>query len=130
MRFSAFAALSFVAAFGVARAEMPLPPDGGLAASVPMAVLSAGDVSLYRQVFEAERAGRFDDARDLYARVSDKTLEGYVLAEHYLSPHGHASLAELIDWLHAYPELPIADRIYRLACSAPPRRCTSATTRP
>ena len=116
MRFSKtlLAASVFALAFGVARAELPLPPDGGAAASVPMAILSASDVSLYRQIFDAERAGRFDDAHDLFAKVSDPTLEGYVLAEHYLSPHGHATLAELVDWLHAYPDLPIADRIYRL----------------
>jgi soluble lytic murein transglycosylase len=124
MRLSAYgiAALSFVAAFGVARGELPLPVDTGAASSVPMAVLSAADVALYRQVFDAERDGRFDDARDLYAKVSDKTLEGYVLAEHYLSRHSQASLAELIDWLHAYPELPIADRVYRLAVQRASKR--------
>jgi soluble lytic murein transglycosylase-like protein len=80
-----------------------------------MAVLSDSDVSLYRQIFADVRSGRFGDADDLFARVSDKTLEGYVLAEKYLSPYGHASLEDLTDWLRAYPDLPIADRIYRLA---------------
>ncbi len=116
MRFAtyAFAAMSLAAACGVAQAELPLPADSGLAGSVPMAVLSASDVSLYRQIFAAERSGDFDTARDLYAKVSDTSLEGYVLAEHYLSPHGHATVEELVDWMHTYPELPIADRIYRL----------------
>lgn len=104
-----------VAVCGVARAELPLPADSGVAASVPMSVLSASDVSLYKQIFDAERDGRFDDARDLFAKVSDTSLEGYVLAAHYLSPRGHATLAELVDWMHTYSELPVADRIYRLA---------------
>ncbi|HEY0107502.1 MAG TPA: transglycosylase SLT domain-containing protein, partial [Rhizomicrobium sp.] len=108
-------ALAATATLGIARGELPLPTDSGAAISVPMEVLSAADVSVYRQVFAAERAGHFDDARDLYAKVSDRSLEGYVLAEHYLSPHGHAALAELIDWMHQYGELPIADRVYRLA---------------
>ncbi len=72
-------------------------------------------MALYQQIFADERAGRFDDARDLFAKVSDTSLQGYVLAEHYLSPYGHASLAELVDWMRTYPDLPIADRVYRLA---------------
>jgi soluble lytic murein transglycosylase-like protein len=115
MRLATWTALAAIAACGIAHAEIALPEDTGLAQSVPMAVLSPSDVTLYRQVFAAERAGRFDDAKDLFGRVSDRSLEGYVLAEHYLSPHGHASLAELIDWMHQYGELPIADRVYRLA---------------
>jgi soluble lytic murein transglycosylase-like protein len=115
MRLATWTALAAIAACGIAHAEIALPEDTGLAQSVPMAVLSPTDVTLYRQVFAAERAGRFDDAKDLFGRVSDRSLEGYVLAEHYLSPHGHASLAELIDWMHQYGELPIADRVYRLA---------------
>ena len=119
---TALAALAIAALCGTANAELPLPVDGGAAASVPMAVLSPSDVALYRQVFDAEREGRFDDARDLYAKVDDKTLEGYVLAEHYLSRRGSASLAELVDWLHSYAELPIADRVYRLAIQKASKR--------
>ena len=117
MRFATWTTLAIAAAatIGIARADMPLPVDTGAAVSVPMEVLSASDVALYRQIFTAERAGHFDDAKDLFARVTDQSLEGYVLAEHYLSPHGHASLAELVDWMHQYAELPIADRVYRLA---------------
>ena len=118
MRFATWTSLAFAAAaatLGIARADMPLPVDSGAAASVPMEVLSASDVSLYRQIFAAEHAGHFDDAKALLAQVSDRSLEGYVLAEHYLSPHGHVPLADLVDWMHQYAELPIADRVYRLA---------------
>ncbi|HUO89678.1 MAG TPA: lytic transglycosylase domain-containing protein [Rhizomicrobium sp.] len=80
-----------------------------------MAILSDADVSLYRQIFADIRMGRLADADDLMAKVSDRTLEGYVLAEKYLSPYGHADLEDLRDWLRTYPELPIADRVYRLA---------------
>jgi soluble lytic murein transglycosylase-like protein len=110
-----FAALAVAAAIGTARAELLLPADSGEAASVPMAVLSTNDVSLYQRIFADERAGRFEEARELFAMVSDTSLEGYVLAEHYLSPRSHATLAQLTDWLRNYSELPIADRIYRLA---------------
>jgi soluble lytic murein transglycosylase len=119
---SCLAAFAFVASLGAARAELPLPADGGEAASVPMTVLSPGDVALYQQIFDAERAGHFDRAQELFGQVSDTSLEGYVLAERYLSPHAHASLAELDEWLRVYPELPIADRIYRLAVARASKR--------
>ena len=106
---------SIAVALGSAQAEMALPADSGEAVSVPMAVLSTSDASLYQRIFEDERAGRFDEARELFAKLSDTSLEGYVEAEHYLSPHSHATLAQLTEWLRSYPELPIADRIYRLA---------------
>jgi len=101
---------------------MPLPPDNGLAASVPINVLSATDVDLYRQIFAAERAGRFADANALLARVSDQSLKGYALAEGYLSPYGSVPLSDLTDWLRSYADLPIADRIYRLAVQRASKR--------
>jgi len=118
----AFAPFAFVTAIGTASAEMPLPVDGGEQASVPMVVLSPSDVGLYRQIFADERSGRFEAARSLFGQVSDTSLEGYVLAERYLSPHAHAKLADLTDWLHNYPELPIADRVYRLAVARASKR--------
>lgn len=81
-----------------------------------MPVLSSDDADRYQRIFDDERAGRFDKASALMAQVSDTSLKGYVQAEHFLSPHSkRASVAELIDWLREYRELPIADRIYRLA---------------
>ena len=44
----AFASFSFAMTIGTANAELPLPIDGGEAASVPMAVPSPTDVGLYR----------------------------------------------------------------------------------
>ncbi len=124
MRKSALAliTLAVAATCGVARAELPLPPDNGLAASAPMTVLSPSDADLYRQIFAAERAGRFEDADALLARVSDTSLKGYALAEGYLSPYGHAPLSDMVDWLHRYADLPVADRIYRLAVQRASKR--------
>ena len=119
---SGLVACAILMVMSAARAELPLPADSGEAASVPMTVLSPGDVALYQQIFDAERAGHFDKAKDLFAQVSDTSLEGYVLAERYLSPRAHATLAELDEWLRAYPELPIADRVYRLAVARASKR--------
>jgi soluble lytic murein transglycosylase-like protein len=79
-------------------------------------VLSAADALRYRELFAAERDGRFEKAQQLYAELTDTSLKGYVFAEHMLSPHSkRASVAELVDWLQNYRELAVADRVYRLA---------------
>lgn len=86
------------------------------AQSVAPHVLSSADVGRYEQIFADERAGRFDKARATFDDLSDKSLRGYVLAEHYLSPYSKKTpVSELVDWLSTYRELPVADRIYRLA---------------
>ena len=79
-------------------------------------VLSQDDVTRYREIIAAERAGKFGKAETLYNELSDTSLKGYVLAEHYLSPHtGRAPLFELVSWLHTYGDLPIAVRVHKLA---------------
>jgi soluble lytic murein transglycosylase-like protein len=79
-------------------------------------VLSPDDVTLYRQIMTAERAGQYTKASTLMAKVSDTSLEGYVEAQHLLSASSSSVTIEaLIEWLKTYRDLPIADRIYRLA---------------
>lgn len=125
MRLSKWALASFAVAMAIgttAKAELPLPLDGGVAASVPMVVLTQDDVDLYRQIFADLHSGHFAAAQASFDRVSDTSLEGYVLAERYLSPRAHVPLADLTDWLRTYPELPIADRVYRLAVAHASKR--------
>jgi len=89
-------------------------PSG--APSVAPAVLSPADVARYRKIIAYERAGRFDAADTLFAAVDDKSLEGYVLAEHYLSPKARRTpVKTLVAWLKTYGELPIAPGIRKLA---------------
>jgi len=84
--------------------------------SVAPQVLSSADVALYRDVFAAENAGQFTKAKALFAKVSDTTLAGYVQATEMLSPKsGRTPPEELVAWLKTYRDLPVADRIYRLA---------------
>ena len=86
-------------------------------------VLNVQDVARYREIFSAEREGHFARAKKLFTQVDDKSLQGYVEAEHYLSPHvPHLTIGELVDWLKAYNDLPIADRIYRLAVAHSTRK--------
>ncbi len=79
-------------------------------------MLSTADAALYRDIFAAERAGQAAKAKTLLAKTDDRTLAGYVQAELLLSPKAkRATVAELIAWLKEYRELPVAERIYRLA---------------
>ena len=84
--------------------------------SVVPQVLSSADVALYREVFAAQRAGQFTKAKTLFAKVSDNTLAGYVEANEFLAPKAsRATATELVAWLKEYRDLPVAERIYRLA---------------
>ena len=104
-----FAALFLASGFaGTAIAQQPVEP--------PVQAMSSADAERYREIFADERAGRFDKAQALFAELSDTSLKGYVLAEHLLSPHSKkAPVSELVSWLDTYRELPVAERIYRLA---------------
>lgn len=111
---AAVAALLSAALHGNARAQDILPFESS--GSAALRVLSSQDVQRYREIFTDEREGHFANARANIARLSDTSLMGYVLAEHYLSPHsGRTKLVDLNDWLKRYGDLSIADRIQDLA---------------
>ena len=81
-----------------------------------ISVLSADDAQRYRVIFADEHNGNFADAQAQVAQLTDRSLVGYAQALHFLSPYsGQASVEELVSWLEQYRDLPIADRIYRLA---------------
>jgi len=112
----------FLAALGFAYALVAFSAGAdsnfpSLPASGPsLRVLSAGDVRLYREIFSDENDGRFAHARSLMAELSDRSLIGYVEAEHYLSPHlKHPAVLDLAEWLREYADLPVASRVHALA---------------
>ncbi len=79
-------------------------------------VLTPDDVALYRQIMQAERNGQYSRAQTLLAKVGDTSLEGYAEAQHYLSASAkNVSTEALVSWLQQYRDLPVAERIYRLA---------------
>src|ERR1700761_5193076 len=100
----------------------PVQPDNPLrpvitptpAISVQPTVLSASDVSLYRQLFTAERNVQISKAKSILARISDPSLEGYAEAAR-LESDPHVAIGDLMAWLEKYRDLSVADRIYRLA---------------
>src|ERR1700722_17061906 len=116
--------VSVPAAPAVAPAAVPVQPANPLAPAIaaPAAqpvtpnILSASDVSLYKQAFAAARAGQLIKARALVAKVSDSALAGYVEAAAILATK-HPARDTLVKWLSQYRDLSVADRIYRLAVS-------------
>ena len=90
--------------------------------SAPFAVLLQPDVVRYRQIFELQRAGRFDQADKLVDALDDPVLLGHVLAERYLHRRYHSDFDELAEWLDRYGDLPQAARLYRLANARMPPR--------
>ena len=86
-------------------------------------VLSDIDVRLYRDVMADEHAGRFRDAQADFDRLNDTSLKGYALAEHYLSRRAkRVPVTQLVAWLRDYSELPVAERVYRLAVKRSTKR--------
>jgi soluble lytic murein transglycosylase-like protein len=109
------AALAALLVPAAVRADTVVP---GLDASVAPSpsVLSTADARRYREIFADEAEGRFAEGRALIAGLSDRSLVGYVEAEHYLSPYMHRPpVADLARWLDEYAELPIAARVRDLA---------------
>jgi peptidoglycan lytic transglycosylase len=99
-------------------AATPLRAEAG-----SLAVLSGSDVTTYRAAFEAEFKGAATTANALIAKLSDRSLVGYLKETYLMSPHsGRASFAALKDWLRNYGELAGADDVFRLASKRAPRR--------
>lgn len=115
-----------LAAATLAATPLAAAADPGAA---EIAVLAPGDVTLYRQAFDAVRAGRTKDADAALAQVNDPVLTGHVLAERYLGPGYTARYDELAQWLDRYADHPGADDIHALALKRKPRKA-AAPARP
>jgi soluble lytic murein transglycosylase-like protein len=76
-------------------------------------VLSRRDAALYRVLFVAQQKGNWAKADALIDQLSEDRLIGHVLADRY-EKRG-ATAAELEAWLRAYPTLPDADQVYKMA---------------
>jgi soluble lytic murein transglycosylase-like protein len=84
-------------------------------AQVKPQVLTGRDVALYRRVFAAQHAGRWNQADVLIDRLNDRVLMGPVLYQRYMSRTYVSKYSELKAWLTHYRDEPGADDIYALA---------------
>lgn len=95
-----------------------LPPDADQTdalAAMPQ-ILSDDDVARYQEIFSLQEDGDWKTADKRIAKLENRILMGYVLAQRYLHPTKYRSrYAELKDWMAEYADLPEAPRIYQLA---------------
>ena len=83
--------------------------------------LDSADVARYRELFRLQRQGHWADADRLMAELENRILVGHLLAARYLAKKApRAGFAELAGWLESYPDLPQAQRIYKLALARKP----------
>ena len=78
-------------------------------------VLSSEDRDRYRRIFQAQASNQWAQADAEIARVTDKTLMGYVGAQRLLAQGYPARYDQLAAWLQDYNDHPDAPAIYRLA---------------
>ncbi|WP_321393137.1 lytic transglycosylase domain-containing protein [Emcibacter sp.] len=83
---------------------------------VDLAQLSDADVSLYQEIFELQRDGKWSSADRLIKKLNNNILMGHVLYERFMHPTAYTSqYRELSAWMLKYPDHPGAKRIYDLA---------------
>ena len=73
------------------------------------------DISIYKKIFSAQEDNNYKLADKYVQKLKGKHLMGHVLANKYLSDDYSSKLTELKKWLDLYPDLPQANKIYRLA---------------
>ncbi|HSI02589.1 MAG TPA: lytic transglycosylase domain-containing protein [Reyranella sp.] len=93
--------------------EMPAP-------DLPT-VLSTDERDQYRRIFQAQASGQWAAADAEIARLSDKTLLGYVGAQRLLATGYQANYDQLAAWLQEYNDQPDAPAIYKLAMARRPK---------
>ena len=85
-------------------------------------LLDDENLSLYKQIFSLQEAGRWKKADRLIEKLTDRTLLGHVQAQRYLHPTKYRSrYKELRRWLSKYNDHPQAKRIYELAKKRRPK---------
>ncbi|MDR2685332.1 MAG: lytic transglycosylase domain-containing protein [Rickettsiales bacterium] len=78
-------------------------------------ILSDDDAEIYREMFRLQDAGKFDAAKKMDNKPSDKILIGEAQYQRYMAKNYHASLSELNLWLSKNSKHPGAESIYQLA---------------
>jgi soluble lytic murein transglycosylase-like protein len=101
----------------------PAVPAGPVGAAAGLSsILDAADIERYREIFAAQKQGRWKAAKRLIGRLDDRILMGHVLAQRYLHPTKYRSrYGELAGWMNSYADHPDAKRIYHLALRRKPR---------
>ena len=104
---------------------VPPPPVIELDEMTPVAglptALDANNLALYRQIFQDQASGNWGQADADIAKLTDKTLMGYVGAQRLLAHNYSARYDQLAAWLQDYNDHPDAPAIYKLALARKPK---------
>lgn len=95
-------------------AALPPADDSQLVSGLPRP-LTPPDAGLYQGIFRLQKTADWRAADRLIGQLEDTRLLGHVLAQRYLHPKYKTSYKELREWLAKYGDLPMAQRVYRLA---------------
>lgn len=97
-------------------------PPGDTVMAAPPKVLSEEDKERYGRIFSLQEDARWKEADAEVAKLTNKTLVGYILADRYLHRCCYrAKYKELRQWMARYSDHPQARRIYALALLKRPR---------
>ncbi|SJZ80983.1 Soluble lytic murein transglycosylase [Enhydrobacter aerosaccus] len=91
-------------------------------------VLDAETRDRYRRIFQEQAAGHWAEADAEIAKLTDKTLLGYVGAQRLLASNYQARYEQFAAWLQDYNDHPDAPAIYRLALAKRPRGASDELT--
>lgn len=98
---------------------------GGNPVALPLP-LDPDDARRYVRIFALQEHAHWAAADQEIAKLHDRLLMGYVLAQRYLFPRDYrSSYKELRDWLAKYSDLPQASWIYSLAMKRKPKRAAA-----
>lgn len=99
-----------------------LTPSTGLAEnSIIPAELSPSDIILYRQIFNVQKSGQWEQAESIKEDIENPILFGHVEFQKLMHPTSYrSSYDELSHWLSVWGDQPDADRIFRLAMRRKP----------
>jgi soluble lytic murein transglycosylase len=138
-----FAGAAFLAGTMVqtAYAQPTGPGDGDeTAMAVPLMVLPGGsdgvalprplspsDAALVRRIYVAQARGDLALATRESGALENTLLLGDILADRYLGPYHHSTVAELTEWLDRYEKQPDAAPIYALLMQRLPKGVSPPT---
>lgn len=102
-----------------------------LAADELPRILSDSDAAAYQRIFDYQSSARWREADREIGKLSDRLLMGHVLYQRYMHPTGWRSkYSELHEWMRAYADHPLAEKVYRLGQRRRPASGWKPLTKP
>ena len=78
-------------------------------------VLTDGDVEIYQQIFTLQDKEKFDAAKKLESKLTNKLLMNEVLYQKFFSKTYRTHGVEAANWMNKYYDMPGAERVAKLA---------------